>query len=234
MKRLVIALAVTGVLVAPAAATAHISLHPNEIPAGAFVTVNVRVPGEQPGAYAYKVVMELPAGFTDVDVANIPGWSAKETITTLKKPLQTPAGPVNQVVSQISWTGDRSTLGRLDNGYFVQFPIDMTIPSNLAGRSLTFKTVEFYSNGQNAFWIGPPSAAYPAPTINITRAGGVIEDVAGNEAGPIPGFVPTGQGTVQAAAAGSDSDTLAIVAVALAALALAVAGASVARRRRAG
>jgi uncharacterized protein YcnI len=233
MKRLVIALAAAGVLAAPAAAAAHISLHPNEIPAGAFVTVNVRVPGEQPGAYAYKVVMQMPSGFTDVDVANIPGWSAKETIATLKKPLRTAAGPVNQVVSQITWTGDRSTLGRLDNGYFAQFPLDITIPANLAGRSLAFKTVEFYSNGQNAYWIGSPSATYPAPTINITNAGGVIEDVAGREAGPTPGLLPSGQAAATATA-GSDSDTLAIVAVVLAALALLTAAAVAAKSRRAG
>jgi uncharacterized protein YcnI len=231
VKRLASLIAAVAALALPAAAGAHISLHPNEIPAGAFVTLNVRVPGEQPGAYAYKVVMQMPPGFTDVDVENVPGWTAQETITTLKKPLETPDGPVNQVVSQVSWTGDRSSIGRLDNGYFTQFPLDITIPSNLAGRSLTFKTVEYYSNGQTAYWIGPPSATYPAPTVNITRAGGVIEDVAGNEAGPLPGFVPTGQSVAAVTSKGS-SNTLAIVAVVLAALALLLAGANLARRRR--
>jgi uncharacterized protein YcnI len=216
----------------PAAAAAHISLHPNEIPAGAFVTLNVRVPGEQPRAYAYRVVMQMPPGFTEVDIENVPGWTAQETITNLKKPLQTADGPVNQVVSQVSWTGDRMALGKLENGYFVQFPLDITIPSNLAGKSLTFKTVEFYSNGQNAYWIGRPSATYPAPTINITKAGGVIEDVAGNEAGPLPGFVPTGQASATTATSSSGSNTLAIVAIVLAAIALTVAGASLAGRRR--
>jgi uncharacterized protein YcnI len=229
VKRLAFVLATSAALALPAVAGAHISLHPNEIPAGAFVTVDVRVPGEQPGAFADKVVMQMPPGFTDVDVENIPGWTARETITTLKRPLQTPDGPVDQVVSEITWTGDRSALGRLDNGYFVQFPLDMTMPSNLAGHSLTFKTVEYYSNGQNAYWIGPPSATFPAPTINVTRAGGVIEDVAGNEAGPTPGFVPTGQATTASA---GGSDTLAIVAVVLAALALLVAAGGEARRRR--
>ena len=233
MKRLASLIAASAALALPAAAAAHISLHPNEIPAGAFVTLNVRVPGEQPGAYAYRVVMQMPPGFTDVDIENIPGWTARETITNLKKPLQTPDGPVDQVVSQVSWTGDGSAVGRLDNGYFVQFPLDITIPSNLAGRSLTFKTVEFYSNGQNAYWIGPPSATYPAPTINITKAGGVIEDVAGNEAGPLPGFVPTGQATATAATSSSGSNTLAIVAIVLAALALVAAGANLLARRRA-
>jgi uncharacterized protein YcnI len=232
MKRIAIVIAAAAAVIAPAAAAAHISLHPNEIPAGAFVTLNVRVPGEQPGAYAYKVVTQLPARFTDVNVANVPGWSAQATITNLKTPLQTPDGPVNQVVSQVTWTGDRSTLGRIENGYFEQFPLQITIPSNLAGKSLTFKTVEYYSNGNNAYWIGPPSATYPAPTINITRAGGVIEDVAGNEAGPLPGFVPAGQASATAATSSSSSNTLAIVAIVLAALALLAGGASLAGRRR--
>jgi uncharacterized protein len=231
MKRLSTALATAAVLILPAAAAAHISLHPNQIPAGAFVTLNVRVPGEQPGAYAYKVVMQMPPGFTDVNVANVPGWTVQPTITTLKTPLKTPQGPVNQVVSQVTWTGDRSTLGRIENGYFEQFPLQITIPANLAGKSLTFKTVEYYSNGKNAYWIGTPSATYPAPTINITKAGGVIEDVAGNEAGPLPGFVPAGQAT--ATVAKSNSNTLAIVATVLAALALLAVGADRAFRRRA-
>jgi periplasmic copper chaperone A len=232
MKRLAVVLVTAAALVLPAAASAHISLHPNEIPAGAFVTVNVRVPGEQPGAYAYKVVMQMPSGFTDVDVENIPGWTAEATITTLKKPLQTPDGPVDQVVSRITWTGDRSALGRLENGYFVQFPLDITIPSNLAGHSLTFKTVEYYSNGQNAYWIGSPSATYPAPTINITKAGGVIEDVAGNEAGPTAGFEPSGQQATSRSSSGG-SNTLAIVALILAAAALLVGLAGKLRRGRA-
>lgn len=232
MKRITCAIAVVAALALPAVASAHISLHPNEIPAGAFVTLNVRVPGEQPGAYAYKVVTQLPPGFTDVNVENIPGWTAVPTITNLKVALKTPDGPVNQVISQVTWTGDRSVLGRIENGYFEQFPLQITIPSNLAGKSLTFKTVEYYSNGKNAYWIGTPSATYPAPTINITKAGGVIEDVAGNEAGPLPGFVPTGQTAATVVKSSSSSDALGIVALIVAVLALITAAVTLAIRRQ--
>jgi uncharacterized protein YcnI len=235
MKRLASMITAAAALGWPAAAGAHISLHPNQIPAGAFVTLDVRVPGEQQGAYAYKVVMQLPPGFSEVNLENVAGWTAQATITNLQKPLPSPGGPISQVVSQISWSGDRSTLGRIENGYFAQFPIEITIPSDLAGRSLTFKTVEYYSNGRNAYWIGPPSAAFPAPTINITRAGGVIEDVAGNEAGPLPGFAPVGQASVTATAkSSSGSNALAILAIVLAALALVVGGANLVLRRQAG
>ena len=226
MKRAVVVLLTAVVLIVPAAAAAHVSLHPNVIPAGAFATVAVRVPGEQPGAYADKVSMQMPPGFTDDDVENIPGWTAHETVTTLRRPLQTAEGPVDQVVSEITWTGDRSALGRIENGYFVLFPLDMTMPSNLAGHSLRFPTVEFYSNGRNAYWIGSPSSAYPAPTINVTKAGGVIEDVAGGEAGPAPGFVPA------ATAGAGGSDALAIVAIVLSALALLACAAALVVWRR--
>ena len=230
MKRIAVTAAVLGALVLPAAADAHVSLHPNTIPAGAFVTLNVRVPGEQQGAYAYKVVMQLPPGFTSVDTENVPGWTVNETITNLKKPLQTPDGPVDQEVSEITWTGDRSTLGRIDNGFFVQFPLSIAMPTAIADRSLAFKTVEYYSNGQNAYWIGPPSANYPAPTINITKPGGVIEDVAGNEAGPLPGALGTQTATVVRSSSGGTS-TLSVIAVVLAALALAFAVGGALRRR---
>ena len=73
-KKIAVLLA-AGALIAPASAQAHISLHPNTIPAGAFATLDVRVPGEQEGAYVTKVDMQFPPGFTGVDYENVPGWT---------------------------------------------------------------------------------------------------------------------------------------------------------------
>lgn len=42
-------LVAAGALLAPAGAQAHISIHPNTVPAGAFATLDVRVPGELQG-----------------------------------------------------------------------------------------------------------------------------------------------------------------------------------------
>ncbi|HTC59063.1 MAG TPA: YcnI family protein [Solirubrobacteraceae bacterium] len=244
MKRIAIGALAIGALVLPAAAQAHISLHPNTIPAGAFVTLDVRVPGEQEGAYAYKVDMLIPPGFTEIDTQNVPGWSIKEIVVKPATPIQTPEGPVDEEVSQIVWTGDRSKLGRLENGSFIQFPLSIAMPSDIAGQSLAFKTIQYYSNGKVIHWIGPPSAEYPAPTVNITAKGGVIEDVAGGEAGPTPGETPTGQGAAvtpastsssgAASAPGGASRGLAIAALVLGALGLiaGVGGLLAARRTR--
>jgi uncharacterized protein YcnI len=236
--RIIAALAVVAMLSIPGVAQAHISLHPNTIPAGAFVTLDVRVPGEQAGAYAYKVDMLVPPGFTEIDTQNVPGWSVKEIMAKLSKPIQTDEGPISEEVSQIIWTGDRSALGRLEDNSFIQFPLSIAMPSDLAGQSLAFKTVQYYSNGKVIHWIGPPSAEYPAPTVNITAKGGLIEEVAGNEAGPTPGQTPAGQAAAPApVSAGSSSGAskgLAITALTIGALGLiaGVGGLLTARRAR--
>ena len=231
------------VLFTPPLARAHISLHPNTIPAGAFVTLNVRVPGEQAGAYAYKVDMLIPPGFTAIDTQNVPGWGVKEVVRKLARPIQTDNGPVSEEVAQIVWTGDRSQLGRLENGQFIQFPLSIAMPSDLAGQTLAFKTVQYYSNGKAIHWIGSPSAEYPAPTINATTKGGVIEDVAGGEAGPTPGKAPAGPSARASTptsssvvkSSGGASKGLGIAALILGALGLlaGIAGLATARRRRA-
>ncbi len=237
-RTIVALLATATTLTAAAAAQAHISLHPNTIPAGAFVTLNVRVPGEQEGAYAYKVDMLVPPGFTEIDTQNVPGWSVHEIVTKPATPIQTDEGPVDEEVSQILWTGDRSKLGRLENGSFIQFPLSIAMPSNLAGQSLAFKTVQYYSNGKVIHWIGSPSAEFPAPTVNVTAKGGVIEDVAGGEAGPTPGETPgasTAVGApVSASSSGGASKGLAITALVLGALGLlaGIGGLVAARRTR--
>jgi len=237
-RTIAVLLATVTTLAATAPAQAHISLHPNTIPAGAFVTLDVRVPGEQEGAYAYRIDMLVPPGFTAIDTQNVPGWSVKEVITKPAKPIQTDEGPVDEEISQIVWTGDRSKLGRLENGSFIQFPLSIAMPGNLAGQSLAFKTVQYYSNGKVVHWIGPPSAEFPAPTVNITAKGGVIEDVAGGEAGPTPGETPVASSAAAAPASASSSGGaskgLAITALVVGALGLlaGIGGLVAARRTR--
>lgn len=220
-------------LLLPAAAQAHVSLHPNTVPAGAFATLDVRVPGEEENAYAYKVNTLLPPGFTSVDTQNVPGWSTKVVTRKLAQPIQTPDGPVNEEVTNVIWTGDRSVDGRLDNGTFIQFPLSIAMPDNIAGKSLAFKTLEYYSNGKVAHWIGSPTAEFPAPTINITAKGGVLQDVAGGEAGPSVGEVP-GTATTASSASSSNgaSKGLAITALVVGALGLIAGGAALVRSRR--
>jgi len=188
MKRVVAAVAVyCGVLLTPMAAQAHISLHPNTIPAGAFVTLDVRVPGEQEGAYVRKVDVLFPQGFTAVNFENVPGWTTHIIEAKLTTPTTKDGETIDTEVSQIVWTWT-GPLGRVSNGQFIQFPLSLAIPTDATGKALEFRTVQTYSNGQVVHWIDPSlTAEHPAPRINVTAKGGVIEDIAGDEAGPAAG-----------------------------------------------
>ena len=99
MKAKRIALLLTAAaFIVPASAQAHISLHPNTIPAGAFATLDVRVPGEQEGAHVTKVDVLFPAGFTAVNYQNVPGWSTRVIEAKLTTPIKAGAETINTVV----------------------------------------------------------------------------------------------------------------------------------------
>jgi len=236
----ILALAGAAALIVPAASQAHVSLQPNTIPAGAFATLDVRVPGEQEGAYVKKVDVLFPAGFTSVDYENVPGWTIKVINQRLVTPIQTDEGPVDEDVSQIVWTWT-GPLGQVRENQFIQFPLSVAIPDNTVGQALLFKTVQTYSNGQVVHWIDSSLAAeHPAPRVDITAKGGVIEDLAGKEAGPEAGQPAArpvgGKQAAPASSGGGASRGLGIAALALAALGLLTGLAAIgyARRLRSG
>ena len=59
--------------------------------------------------------------------------------------------------------------------------------------------MQSYSNGQIVHWIEPSlTAEHPSPRINVTARGGVIQDVAGDEAGPAAGQTGASQAALAA------------------------------------
>jgi uncharacterized protein YcnI len=224
-------------LLAPASAQAHISLHPNTIPAGAFATLDVRVPGEQEGAYVERVDVLFPAGFTGVDYENVPGWSVRVIEAKLATPITQDGETIDTEVSQIVWTWSGPS-ARVEDGQFINFPLSLAIPEDDAGRALEFRTVQTYSNGQVVHWIDPSlTAEHPSPRVNVTAKGGVIQEVAGDEAGPSAGQTGAGQsaqssGTGAVKSSGGASEGLALGALALGALGVAIALGALASARR--
>jgi len=239
MRRITAAavIAACGTLIVPAAAQAHISLHPNTIPAGAFATLDVRVPGEQEGAYVTSVDVLFPPGFTGVDYENVPGWTTKVIESKLATPIKSDGETINTVVSQIVWTWTGPP-GKVNNNQFINFPLSLAIPEDDAGQVLEFRTVQTYSNGQVVHWIDPSlTAEHPSPRINVTAKGGIIEDIAGDEAGPAAGQTGGSQsaaasGTATAKSSSGASKGLGITALIIGALGLIVGLAALVRARR--
>jgi uncharacterized protein YcnI len=227
-----VTLAALVLALAPAAARAHVSIHPNVLPAGGFATVNVRVPNERDGATVTKVQMQIPPGLISVTAQSPTGWSVAYRMHTLAHPIQTDDGPVTSEVSEVDWSAAKGA--GIPPGQFLQLPISLSTPDR-EGAVVGFPTVQTYSDGTVVRWIGPPSNDSPAPTIDVSKAGGPMLDVTGGDAGPPAGAARlTLAGGARPAAATSSSDAgrgLAIAALIVAILALLAGGAALLRVR---
>jgi periplasmic copper chaperone A len=231
---LLAAAAAAAALMIPATASAHVSLHPNEVPTGAFATLDIRVPNESDKANTTKIAVQLPAGFTDVSPEYMQGWTPSVRTAKLAKPVKSDDGVITEGVREIVWSG-----GKIPPGQFLNFPISTEIPGK-AGETLTFKVLQYYDDGEVARWIGGPDSEEPAPDIDVTAAGGPLQDVAGSEAeAPSPGGeagVNTKDNVLEPVAAessggGGASKGLAIAALVVGALGLLAGGAALVRGR---
>ena len=159
--RKTIAIACTAAaLSAPAAAQAHVTLQPDEAPAGGFARLDVRVPNERDDAATTKVEVKFPPGFAEVSTEPLAGWTTKVTKTKLAKPVTTDEGDkITEQVDTITWTGSGQQ-GRIGPGQFQDFGLSVALPDE-AGKSLTFKALQTYSDGDVVRWIGPPAPRSP-------------------------------------------------------------------------
>ncbi len=233
MRRIALAAGAALALLAPAAAQAHVSIHPNEVPTGSFATLDIRVPNEMEKADTVKVSVQVPPGFLDVSPEYLPGWSVEVKTSKLAKPVKTDDGEVTEEVKQITWTAEGGQ-GGIPPGQFLSFPISTEIPGK-AGEELSFKTLQYYDNGEIVRWIGPPDSDEPAPQVDVTAEGGVLQDVAGSEtAPPKPGAEASAEGATQSSSGsgGGASKGLGIAALILGALGLGAGSAALIRSRR--
>ncbi|WP_445152176.1 YcnI family protein [Baekduia sp. Peel2402] len=223
-KTLTTAAAALVLLGAPVAAQAHVTLQPNQAPAGAFTLEAVRVPNEQDDAVTTKVDVQLPHGFAAASYEAVPGWTAKIIKSKLAKPIETDDGPIDEEVSRITFTAD-SKKDAIQAGQFKDFPLSVQIPGK-AGDKLTFKALQTYSNGDVVRWIGPADSDHPAPQITVT-------DAAAPAAG---GTSTTAAASTPAATARDDSDsaskTLGIAGLVVGIVGVLLGGAALVTRRR--
>ncbi|MBN1527476.1 MAG: YcnI family protein [Thermoleophilaceae bacterium] len=171
MKRTISIACMTAALAAPAVAQAHVTLQPEEAPAGGFTRLDVRVPNERDNASTTKVEVQFPAGFEFVSTQPVPGWTAEITRKELAQPVTNDEGEeVTDRVDTVTWTGSGAE-GRIGPGQFQDFGLSLGVPDE-PGRTLTFKAIQTYDNGETVRWINAPDADEPAPQVKLTAAEG--------------------------------------------------------------
>lgn len=231
-----------GLALWPAAASAHISMHPNAIPQGAFATMNVRVPNEEDSASISSVRIKLPDGVLSAQGQPPAGWRFQAKTRKLDTPVKTDDGTISTEVTEVDFTG-----GDTPPGQFVNLPLTLSLPDSAkAGGVVSFPAVQSYSNRDVVRWIGPAEDEHPSPTIDVTQPGTALLDVTGGDAGP-PAKLPVGlagpassqsQTPVAATPAATrvvekqQSKALSIVALIVGALGLAAGAAVLMTRRR--
>jgi uncharacterized protein YcnI len=204
----------------PATAQAHVTLHPDTVPAGGEDTLlSVRVPNERDNASTVKVDLQLPPGFAAASFEPVAGWTAKVTKSRLATPIKTDDGEITEGVSRITWTGDGKQ-GSIPPGGFQDFGLSVLVPGK-AGDTLTFKALQTYSKGDVVRWIGAEGSDNPAPTIGVTAAAAATKPAA------------TATPAAPAQTSSDSGDGLAIVALIVGALGLLAGLAALLAARRA-
>jgi uncharacterized protein len=159
-----------GLLLTIAPASAHVVIDPSTATQGGYGAFSFRVPTESDTANTVKLQVKFDTSHPIASVRVEPkaGWTYSITTEKPKKELSTDDGPVDSVVSEITWEG-----GVIKPGEFDEFKVSMgPLPTDVA--SLQFKAIQTYSDGSTVSWIESASkdgeeAEHPAPTLSLTK-----------------------------------------------------------------
>jgi uncharacterized protein YcnI len=154
---------------------AHVEVSAAEAAQGGYTALTFRVPTESDSASTTKVQVYLPEDhpLASVSVKPHPGWHAEIRTAKLATPLSTDDGDVTEAVTRVTWTPD-SPKDALKPGEYDEF--DLSVGPLPDVSSLSFKTLQTYSDGTVVRWIDPPAAAgqpepeHPAPTLTLVSA----------------------------------------------------------------
>jgi periplasmic copper chaperone A len=167
--KLLILSAVAATLAAPSLANAHVTVQPEEVPAGGFTRLDVRVPNERDDSGTTKVEVEMPDGFVFVSYEPVAGWTAEIQDEKVDPPIEAHGETIDSQVSTVTWTADGPGDG-IQPGQFRDFGLSVGVPDSAQpGDTLTFPALQTYDNGEVVRWIGPPDSDEPAAQVLITE-----------------------------------------------------------------
>jgi uncharacterized protein YcnI len=109
LKTLTAVTATAGMIALSAtAASAHVTVNPDDTGANGYTHLTFDVPNESPTAKTSKLEVKLPTDtpFTSVSVKPVEGWSAQVITSDLPKPVTVSGTTVTKAPSTVVWTAD--------------------------------------------------------------------------------------------------------------------------------
>jgi uncharacterized protein YcnI len=140
-------------------AQAHVTIQPNEAPAGAFFRFVVRVPNER-DVPTTKVRVEFPENLIFTSFQPKEGWTRTVKMKKLDEPIEAFGSEIDTVVDYVEWSG-----GSIAAGEFDEFGFSVRVPEEEG--DLEFKAIQTYEGGEVVEWTGPEDAEAPAPHVTI-------------------------------------------------------------------
>jgi uncharacterized protein YcnI len=148
--------------------SAHVTIAPTLLAAGAFDELTFRCPNERSAAVTTKLEVQMPEtnAIPFVSVRPVPGWHATLTKRKLAQPIRSMHGNLTMVVDTITWSGGEIRAGEYQNFAILAGPMPRGV------KTLTFKAIQTYSNGEIVRWIelrnpGEPEPTHPAPVLDL-------------------------------------------------------------------
>jgi uncharacterized protein YcnI len=163
------------VLFGAGVASAHVSAHSPDSPAkGGDAEIVFRVPDEVDTAHTVmvRVNFSTTSPLSNADIKPVPGWTFRENMITLAKPVRMSDLTVTQAVGSIVWTADPGA--GIAPGQFQEFAISVEgLPDNT--NELVMPAVQTYDNGDVVNWNQPtidgrPEPEHPAPHLALAAA----------------------------------------------------------------
>lgn len=149
-------------------AAAHVTVLPAEVPAGAFVSFTVRVPGEK-DVPTVSVRVEFPEGVIVSRFQPKPGWERAVEKDT-----------AGRIVAAV-WSG-----GQISADEYEEFTFLARTPPEPG--PLAFRAFQTYEGGEVVVWAGGAEDAEPAPVVEVTlNSTGTPEPEATHAPTPVSG-----------------------------------------------
>jgi periplasmic copper chaperone A len=153
-------------------ASAHVTVSSPDAAPGGFGKITFRVPNESDTASTVSLRIQIPeeAALASLRVQPVPGWTATMTRSDLAEPLDNHGEEITSYVSLVEFRADGPGIRP---GEFQEFSLSGG-PFPERG-TLTFPTVQTYSDGSESAWIEPTvdgedEPERPAPLLTLTAA----------------------------------------------------------------